>query len=51
MMIDFEEELKKFHPSLEVDDAEQAIKDHDQSDLTDLLMQMLNGAAVDINNQ
>lgn len=24
-MIDFEEELKKFHPSLEVEDAEDAI--------------------------
>ena len=28
-MIDFEEELKKFHPSLEVEDAEEAIYNQD----------------------
>lgn len=28
-MIDFEEELKKFQPSLEVEDAEEAIYNHD----------------------
>ena len=27
-MINFEEELKKFHPSLEVEDAEEAIYNH-----------------------
>ena len=37
MMIDFEEELKKFHPSLEVDEVEEAIYNHDLTDLTDLL--------------
>ena len=36
MMIDFEEELKKFHPSLEVDEVEEAIYNHDLTDLTDL---------------
>ncbi len=39
-MIDFEEELKKFHPSLEVDDAEDAIKHLEYGDLTDMLMQI-----------
>ena len=39
MMIDFEEELKKFHPSLEVDEVEEAIYNHDLTDLTDLLVE------------
>ena len=33
-MIDFEEELKKFHPSLEVEDAEDAIFNQDLTILT-----------------
>ena len=40
MMIDFEEELKKFHPSLEVDEVEEAIYNHDLTDLTDLLVEI-----------
>lgn len=40
-MIDFEEELKKFHPSLEVDAAEEAIKQHDLTDMTDVMVEML----------
>jgi hypothetical protein len=40
-MIDFEEELKKFHPSLEVEDAEDAIYNHDLTDMTDILKIML----------
>jgi hypothetical protein len=40
-MINFEEELKKFHPSLEVEDAEEAIYNQDLTDMTDILMKML----------
>lgn len=40
-MINFEEELKKFHPSLEVEDAEEAIYNHDLTDLADILIKML----------
>jgi hypothetical protein len=40
-MIDFEEELKKFHPSLEIEDAEDAIYNHDLTDMTDILKIML----------
>ncbi|MCR4590823.1 MAG: hypothetical protein K5668_08390 [Lachnospiraceae bacterium] len=40
-MIDFDEELKKFHPSLEVDDTEQAVMDRDEPDILDLLFSML----------
>ena len=36
MMIDFEEELKKFHPSLEVDEVEEAIYKQDLTDAADL---------------
>ncbi len=36
-MIDFDDELKKFQPSLEVDDAEDAIYNNDIPDITDLI--------------
>lgn len=39
-MIDFEEELKKFHPSLEVEDAEEAIYNQDLTDMVDLLIKI-----------
>lgn len=37
-MINFEEELKKFHPSLEIGEAEDAIKSHDLSDMVDIIV-------------
>ena len=37
----FEEELKKFHPSLEVEDAEEAIYNQDLTDAADLLVKMI----------
>ena len=40
-MINFEEELKKFHPSLEVEDAEDAIRNQDLTDMADLLVKMI----------
>lgn len=40
-MINFDEELKKFNPSLEVEEAEDAIYNHDTTDLTDILKEML----------
>ena len=40
-MINFEEELKKFHPSLEVEDAEDAIYNQDLTDRADLLVKMM----------
>lgn len=43
-MIDFDEELKKFQPSLEVEEAEEAIYNHDLSDMTDILQQMMKEA-------
>ena len=35
-MINFEEELKKFKPSLEVEEAEDAIYDRDLTDMTEI---------------
>ncbi len=40
-MINFEEELKKFHPILEVEDAEEAIYNQDLTDMADLLVKMV----------
>ncbi len=40
-MISFEEELKKFKPSLDVDDAEDAIYGRDLTDVIDILKEML----------
>ena len=40
-MLDFEEELKKFKPSLEVEEIEDAVYEEDLSDVTDLLRQIM----------
>ena len=40
-MLDYEEELKKFKPSLEVDDIEDAVYQEDLTDMTDLLKQVM----------
>jgi len=41
IMINFEEELKKFKPSLEIDQAEEAIYKNDLRDVTDILEDMM----------
>ena len=43
-MINFEEEIKKFHPSLEVEDAEDAIYNHDMTDMADLVVKVVKEA-------
>ena len=40
-MLDYEEELKKFKPSLEVDDIENAVYQEDLTDMTDLLKKVM----------
>lgn len=40
-MIDFEEEIKKFHPSLEVEEAEDAIYNNDLTDAVDLMQEIM----------
>ena len=39
-MIDFEEELKKFKPSIEVAEAEDAIQNRDLTDMVDILKEI-----------
>ena len=43
-MINFEEELKKFHPSLAVEDAEEAIYNQDLTDMADLMVKIVKEA-------
>ena len=40
-MLNFEEELKKFKPSLEVEDIENAVYQEDLSDMTDISREMM----------
>ncbi len=40
-MINFEEELSRFKPSLEVDAVEDAIVNSDLTDMTDLMMELM----------
>lgn len=40
-MINYEEELKKFHPSLDVNEAEDAIYSRDLTDITDILKELI----------
>ena len=40
-MLNFEEELKKFKPSLEVEDIEEAVYQEDMTDMTDILRELM----------
>ena len=40
-MLDFEEELKKFQPSLEVEDIQAAVYHEDLTDMTDILREVI----------
>ena len=40
-MLNYEEELKKFKPSLEVEDIEDAVYQEDLTDMTDILREMM----------
>ena len=40
-MLNFEEELKKFQPSLEVEEIEDAVYQEDLTDMTDILREMI----------
>ncbi len=40
-MLDFEEELKKFRPSLEIDQVEDNIYNNNLADVTDLMDEMI----------
>ena len=40
-MINYEEELKKFHSSLDVNEAEDVIYNRDLTDITDILKELM----------
>ena len=40
-MINYEEELKKYHPSMDVNEAEDAIYSRDLKDVKDILREMM----------
>jgi hypothetical protein len=40
-MINFQEELKKFHPSLEIEEVEDAIYNRDLTDMADVVIEMM----------
>ena len=40
-MINYEEELKKYHPSMDVNEAEDAIYSRDLTAVTDILREMM----------
>ena len=46
-MLNFEEELKKFRPSLEIEDAEDIIYNQDLDDMSDVLVALLKNAKDD----
>lgn len=50
-VINFEEELKKFHPSIEVDEAEDVITGHNLTDFTDILVKMVGEHAEETRNR
>ena len=41
--INFEEEIKKFKPSMDVSEVEDAIVKSDLTDMTDIMMEMMKG--------
>ncbi len=43
-MLNFDEELKKFRPSLEIEDAEEIIYNQDIDDMSDVLVRLLKDA-------
>ena len=40
-MIDFEEELKKFKPSLEIGSIEDAVLEEEENDMVDLMIELV----------
>jgi len=46
-MINFEEELKKFKPCLEIEDAEEAIYAYETKDIVDILGEMIKDKSKD----
>ena len=41
-MLNFEEELKKFEPSMEIEQMEDVVYNHTLTDMTDIMLEMIN---------
>ena len=50
-MINFEEEVARFQPSLDIDQAEESIYNNDMTDLSDVIDTIINGTSVKNDNQ
>ena len=48
-MINFDEEIKNYEPSLEIEEAESAIYSHDLTDVTDIIAQLLREQIINLN--
>ena len=42
-MINYDEEIEKFQPSMEIEQAEEVINNNDLTDITDILKDLLKG--------
>lgn len=40
-MLNFEDELKKFSPSMEIEEVEDAVRGHELTDMTDIMIEMM----------
>lgn len=49
-MLNFEEELKRFRPSMEIEEVESAVRNHELTDMTDIMVEMLRRQK-EMNNQ
>ena len=49
-MLNFEEELRKFKPSLEIEDAEDIIYNRDLDDMSDVIVKLLKDAKTEADN-
>ena len=50
-MINYQEEIKRFKPSLDVDNIEEAIAGMSLTDMNDLMMQLVQNAALGASQQ
>ncbi len=41
-MINFEEELKKYKPSLEIEETEKSVREDSEKDMVDLMVELMN---------
>ena len=44
-MINFDEEIEKFQPSMEIEQAEDVINNNDLTDVTDIIKELLKGTS------